>query len=140
MQLEDPHGQCQAGIPRNSQESSGSTHLLSLEPCQAVDTGISLKEKEGEVGTFPKSFPPSAAPENPQGRGGNSWKRSLERVLNPALLNPALLNPWGVLTVLPLGPVFPGDPWKKEKVGSARRRAASPAATSLSPELSPCLL
>lgn len=76
MQLEEPHGQCQAGIPRNSQESSGSTHLLSLEPCQAVDTGISLKEKEGEVGTFPKSFPPSAAPETLRDAGGIHGKRA----------------------------------------------------------------
>lgn len=56
----------------------------------------------------------------------------MEKVLNPALLNPALLIPaWDELTVLPLGPVFPGEPWEKEKSG------ISPAQSSV-PKMPPC--
>lgn len=49
-----------------------------------------------------------------------------------------------VLTVLPLGPVFPGEPWRNKMVFSRVQCSSSEldhsAARPLSPELSPCLL
>lgn len=94
------------------------THLLSLEPCQAVNTGISLKQRRD--GNIPKvTF----------GMRGEFMEKVPGALFNPCTHNAAFGAgfPWRTLE-------------KREKWDEPSSEQSPREATSLSPELSPCLL
>lgn len=72
-------------------------YLLALHPREAVNAGVTLKQRQRscETPTSTESPPPP----------------------HPTALELLLLHAGGVLTMPPLGPVFPGEPWRKERRG-----------------------
>lgn len=72
-------------------------YLLALHPRKAVNAGVTLKQRQRSCET------PTSTESHP--------------LPHPAALELLLLHAGGVLTMPPLGPVFPGEPWRKERRG-----------------------